>query len=45
MTRSSETCKEVGLIGGDDFTTSPWHHDLRYEPTLVCPFGVYSLVA
>jgi hypothetical protein len=30
-----------GLIGGDDFTASPWQHDERYEPTLVCPYAVY----
>jgi predicted O-methyltransferase YrrM len=33
--------KENGLIGGDDFTNSPWQHDIRYEPTLVCPFSIY----
>lgn len=30
-----------GLIGGDDFTSNPWQHDMRYEPTMVCPFSVY----
>lgn len=30
-----------GLIGGDDFTATPWQHDLRYEPTLVFPYSVY----
>jgi hypothetical protein len=33
--------KEGGIIGGDDFTTTPWQHDLRYEPTLVFPYTVY----
>ena len=33
--------KEGGIIGGDDFTTSPWQHDVRFEPTLVCPFSIY----
>jgi len=33
--------KEGGLIGGDDFTNNPWQHDIRYEPTLVCPFSIY----
>lgn len=33
--------KEGGLIGGDDFIDTPWQHDMRYEPTLVCPFSVY----
>src|SRR6266699_2022748 len=32
---------EGGLIGGDDFTDTPWQHDIRYEPTLVCPFSIY----
>src|ERR1700722_1190878 len=33
--------KEGGFIGGDDFSKTPWQHDARYEPTLVCPFSVY----
>lgn len=33
--------KEGGLIGGDDFTATPWQHDVQYEPTLVCPFSIY----
>lgn len=33
--------KEGGIIGGDDFTSSPWQHDIRYEPTLVCPHSIY----
>jgi hypothetical protein len=33
--------KEGGFVGGDDFTTTPWQHGIRYEPTLVCPFAVY----
>jgi hypothetical protein len=33
--------KENGLIGGDDFTNNPWEHDIHFEPTLVCPFGIY----
>jgi hypothetical protein len=33
--------KEGGLLGGDDFTTTPWQHGIRYEPTLVCPYTVY----
>jgi len=33
--------KDGGLIGGDDFTMSPWQHNAKYEPTLVCPFAVY----
>jgi hypothetical protein len=30
-----------GFIGGDDFTSTPWQHDVRFEPTMVCPFSVY----
>ena len=30
-----------GFIGGDDFTGTPWQHDVRFEPTMVCPFSVY----
>lgn len=33
--------KEGGFIGGDDFCSNPWQHDVRFEPTLVCPFSVY----
>lgn len=33
--------KENGLIAGDDFTNTPWQHDIRFEPTLVCPFSIY----
>ncbi len=33
--------KDNALIAGDDFSPNPWQHDVRYEPTLVCPFGVY----
>jgi len=33
--------KEYGLIGGDDFTNNPWQHDVRFEPTLVCPYSIY----
>jgi hypothetical protein len=33
--------KEGGIIGGDDFVNTPWQHDTRFEPTLVCPFAVY----
>lgn len=33
--------KEGGIIGGDDFTSTPWQHDIRFEPTLVCPYSIY----
>lgn len=33
--------REGGLLGGDDFKAKPSDQDPRYEPTLVCPFGVY----
>jgi len=28
-------------IGGDDFSSTIWQHQTRYEPTLVFPFAVY----
>jgi hypothetical protein len=33
--------KPNGLIGGDDFTNTPWQHSFEFEPTLVCPFSIY----
>ncbi|WP_336365468.1 class I SAM-dependent methyltransferase [Marinobacter sp. C2H3] len=33
--------KNGGFIAGDDFAPSPWQHDIRFEPTLVCPFSIY----
>lgn len=33
--------KEGGFIGGDDFVKNTWQHSHNFEPTLVCPFGVY----
>ena len=33
--------KKNGLIAGDDFSSNPWQHDVRFEPTLVCPFSIY----
>jgi len=33
--------REGGFIGGDDFLNTPWQHDARFEPTLVCPFSIY----
>ena len=33
--------KKNGLIAGDDFRSNPWQHDVRFEPTLVCPFSIY----
>ena len=30
-----------GLIGGADYCEDPWHHGIKYEPTLVCPFALY----
>lgn len=33
--------KENGFIAGDDFMPKPWKHDIRFEPTLVCPFAIY----
>ena len=33
--------REGGIIAGDDFVNTPWQHDLRFEPTLICPFAIY----
>ncbi len=33
--------KPGGFIGGDDFTSSPWQHSARFEPTLVFPYSVF----
>ena len=33
--------RDGGIIGGDDFLNTPWQHDIRFEPTLVCPFAIY----
>ena len=33
--------RKGGFLGGDDFTTTPWQHDVKYEPTMVCPFAIY----
>ena len=30
-----------GFIGGDDFTSTMWQHQIKFEPTLVFPFAVY----
>lgn len=30
-----------GLIGGDDFSKTPWQHGVDFEPTLVCPLSIY----
>lgn len=41
LTKVLPKVNEGGLIGGDDFTDTPWQHDIRYEPSLVCPFSIY----
>ena len=33
--------KQAGILGGDDFTVTPWQHAEQFEPTLVSPFAVY----
>ena len=33
--------KEGGVVAGDDFCSSIWQHDKKYEPTLIFPFAVY----
>jgi len=30
-----------GFVGGDDFTSSIWEHNTKFEPTLVFPFAVF----
>lgn len=33
--------RKGGYLCGDDFTVSPWQHDQKFEPTLVCPYAIY----
>lgn len=33
--------KPNGFIAGDDFCSSIWQHDKKYEPSLVFPFAIY----
>lgn len=33
--------KQNGFVGGDDFINTPWQHDKKFEPTMVCPFSIY----
>ncbi len=33
--------KEGGIIGGDDFSSTPWQHEKRFEPTMVFPTAVH----
>lgn len=33
--------KDGGLLGGDDFDTTPWRHGIAFEPSLVCPLSIY----
>ena len=33
--------REGGIIGGDDFLKTIWHHSLKYEPSFVFPYAVY----
>jgi hypothetical protein len=39
LIRMIKKLKPGGLLGGDDFFADPWHHGLKYEPTLVAPFA------
>jgi len=34
-----------GWLGGDDFSSTIWQHDKKFEPTLVFPFAVYFVEA
>lgn len=33
--------KDGGFVVGDDFLPSIWHHNKKFEPTMVFPFAVY----
>lgn len=33
--------KPTGFLAGDDFCSSIWQHDKKFEPTLIFPFAVY----
>jgi len=33
--------KDGGIIIGDDFIPSIWHHNLKFEPSFVFPFSIY----
>jgi hypothetical protein len=39
LIRMIRKLKPGGLLGGDDFFADPWHHGLKYEPTLIAPFA------
>jgi hypothetical protein len=41
LTRVFPKVRDGGWIGGDDFTSSIWQHDARFEPTLVFPYAVH----
>ncbi len=41
MIRTYPKVKPGGIIGGDDYSPTIWHHPERFEPTLVCPFAAY----
>ena len=33
--------KQGGILAGDDYSPSIWHHPASFEPTLVCPYAAY----
>lgn len=41
LVRTYPKVRTGGWIGGDDFCSSVWQHDTKFEPTLVFPFAVY----
>jgi predicted O-methyltransferase YrrM len=41
LIRTYPKVRPGGILGGDDYSASIWHHPENFEPTLVCPFAAY----
>jgi hypothetical protein len=41
LIRAYPKVRTGGILGGDDYSASIWHHPENFEPTLVCPFAAY----
>jgi predicted O-methyltransferase YrrM len=41
LIKSWEKVKKEGLIAGDDFCSTIWQHNNKYEPSLIFPYAVY----
>lgn len=41
LTRMLPKVRAGGLLGGDDFSETPWQHAAHFEPTLVFPYAVF----